>query len=98
MTPQQTTIPTALVPPVARILAFASILLAGLLGGLIGWALVNLQYQGDATYPEGLGALVGAVVCATGVAVVATLVMRAMNEWRTIQHGTNPRTGEALSR
>lgn len=89
-------VPSAVAPPIARVLAFVAILFAGLLGGMIGWALVNLQYTGDASYPEGLGALVGAVICATGVAVVVTLVMRAMNEWRTIQHGVNPRTGAAL--
>jgi hypothetical protein len=34
----------------------------------------------------GLAGLGGAVVGALGVAVVATLALRAMGEWRTIQH------------
>lgn len=89
---------SALPPQVARILAFASIVLSGVFGGMIGWAFVRLQVEGDPAVPQALGALFGAVLAAIGVAVVATLVMRAMNEWRTIQHGINPRTGERLRR
>ena len=71
--------------------------MSGLFGGMIGWSLARLQVSGDPTIPQALGALVGSVVAASGVAVVATLVMRAMNEWRTIQHGVNPRTGDRLT-
>ena len=35
---------------------------------------------------SGAAGLVGAVVGAGGVAVVAVLALRAMGEWRTIQH------------
>lgn len=89
---------SALPPRLARILAFASILVSGLFGGMIGWAFVRLQIDGDPSVPQAIGALVGSALGAIGVAVVATLVMRAMNEWRTIQHGINPRTGERLRR
>jgi hypothetical protein len=89
---------SALPPQAARILAFVSIVVSGSFGGMIGWAFVRLQVDGDPTVPQAIGALVGAVLAAFGVAVVATLVMRAMNEWRTIQHGINPRTGERLRR
>lgn len=89
---------SALPPRAARILAFASIVVSGLFGGMIGWAFVRLQVGGDPAVPQAVGALVGAVLAAFGVAVVATLVMRAMNEWRTIQHGVNPRTGKPLHR
>lgn len=89
---------TAVAPRRLRILAFVAICVAGLLGGSIGWAFVRLQVQGDPTVPQALGALVGAVGFALGVAVVATLVLRAVNEWRTIQNGINPRTGEMLNR
>jgi hypothetical protein len=70
----------------ARVLAFSAILLAGLCGGLIGYAVVDLQCEGDCTVAAGLGGLVGAVVFAAGVGVVAVLAMRAMGEWRVIQH------------
>jgi predicted lipid-binding transport protein (Tim44 family) len=70
----------------ARVLAFSSILVAGLCGGLIGDAIVDLQCTGDCGTARGLGALVGALLCAGGVAVVAILVLRAMTEWRSIEH------------
>lgn len=83
---------SAVAPPAARVAAFATILLGGLCGGLIGYALVDLQTTGNPTVALGLGVLIGAICCAGGVAVVAVLVLRAMNEWRTIQHqGPAPR-------
>jgi hypothetical protein len=87
---------TALPPRAARIAAFVAILVGGAFGGMIGWAFVRLQVSGDPSVPQALGALGGAILGALGVAVVATLVLRAMNEWRTIQHGVNPRTGASL--
>jgi hypothetical protein len=78
--------PTALPSTGARVLAFVSILLAGLCGGIIGFAFVDLQCDGDCTVQKGIGALVGALIGAVGVAVVATLALRAMGEWRVIQH------------
>ncbi len=87
---------TAVPPRNVRILSFAAICAGGMLGGLIGWAFVRLQVAGDPSIPQALGALGGAVAGALGIAIVATLVMRAMNEWRTIQRGVNPRTGATL--
>lgn len=74
--------PTALPSTAARVLAFASIILGGLAGALIGWALVDLQCDGDCTLLTGFAILGGALAGATGVAVVATLALRAMGEWR----------------
>ncbi|MGH9247521.1 MAG: hypothetical protein ACRD29_25050 [Acidimicrobiales bacterium] len=77
-------------PPVgARVLAFVSILIAGLAGGLIGYAITELQCTGDCEVAKGIGGLAGAVLAALGVAVVTVLVMRAMGEWRTIRHRQN---------
>jgi hypothetical protein len=78
--------PTALPSTGARVLAFVSILVGGLCGGLIGWSLADIQCSGDCGVKAGLAGLVGAVIGAVGVAVVATLALRAMGEWRTIQH------------
>lgn len=78
--------PTALPPTGARVLAFVSILVGGLCGGLIGWSLVDIQCDGDCGLEAGLAGLAGALIGAVGVAVVATLALRAMGEWRTIQH------------
>jgi hypothetical protein len=74
--------PTSLPPTGARVLAFLAILVAGVCGGLIGWAITDLQV--DSSAANGVGALVGAVIAAGGVAVIAVLVLRAMGEWRTV--------------
>jgi hypothetical protein len=65
----------------ARVLAFAAILVAGVCGGLIGYAFMDLQCSGDCSVQKGLGALVGSVGAAIGVAVIAVLTLRAMGEW-----------------
>jgi hypothetical protein len=77
--------PLSAIPPVAaRAIAFVVILLGGLAGALIGYALVDLQCDGDCTVAKGVGLLIGAVACAAGLAVVAVLALRAMGEWREI--------------
>lgn len=73
---------SALPSTAARLVAFASILLAGLAGGTIGFALVDVQCTGDCAMPTGLGMLVGSVSFAAGMSVVAVLGLRAMGEWR----------------
>ncbi len=73
---------TAQPPRGARWLAFAAILVGGLCGGLIGFAFIDLQCEGDCSLWTGLGALVGALAGAVGLAVVAVLTLRAMDEWR----------------
>jgi hypothetical protein len=65
----------------ARVLAFASIIVAGVCGGLIGYAFMDLQCTGDCSVQKGAGALFGAVGAAVGVAVIAVLMWRAMGEW-----------------
>ena len=75
---------SALPSPLARGVAFVAICLAGLAGGLIGSSLVELQCDGDCALPRGLGIFVGAVAAATGMAVVAVLVLRALGEWREV--------------
>jgi hypothetical protein len=77
--------PLSAIPPVtARAIAFVAILLGGLAGGFIGFALVDIQSDGDASFGKGLGLLVGAVVCAGGMAIVSVLALRAMGEWREV--------------
>lgn len=70
--------------PLARAVALGVILLAGLCGGLIGYAFVDLQCEGSCATPSGIGLLVGALIGAGGVAVLVVLALRAMAEW---QHG-----------
>lgn len=81
--------PAALPPVGARLVAFAAICVAGFCGGLIGYAVVDIQCTGDCSTPSAIGALIGAVLSAAGVAVVSVLALRAMSEWKSRQ--TDPR-------
>lgn len=81
--------PTALPSVGARALAFLSIVVGGVCGGLIAYAITELQCGPDEGAPDrgctliaGGAGLIGAIACALGVAVVAVLVLRAMAEWR----------------
>ena len=63
----------------ARFLAFAGIVVAGVCGALAGYAFGDLQ--GSSSVLSALWALAGGVGAAIGVAIVATLILRAMDEW-----------------
>ena len=76
---------SALPSPAARVAAFVSILIGGAAGGLIGYTLVRIQCDGDCALPLGIGALVGAIVAAGGMSVVAILVLRAIGEWHEVE-------------
>ena len=75
---------SALPSPVARALAFVSILLGGVAGALIGYALVDIQVESASDLALGLGLLAGAIITSGGTAIVAILVLRALGEWRSI--------------
>jgi hypothetical protein len=76
---------SALPSRLARTLGFVAILVAGGAGGLIGWALVDVQCSGACTTPTSIGGVTGALVAAGGTAVVVVLGLRAMGEWRELQ-------------
>lgn len=77
--------PVAAAPPAqARWLGFAAIVLGGVLGAMIGWGTGDVL--GGSTSWAAIGALLGAVFGAVGVGIVATLTLRAMNEWNAVQH------------
>jgi hypothetical protein len=75
---------SALPSPAARAAAFVAILLGGAAGGVIGYTLVRLQCDGDCALQRGLGAFFGSIVAASGMSVVAVLVLRAAGEWRQL--------------
>jgi hypothetical protein len=80
--------PTSLPPTGARVLAFLSILIGGLCGGLIAYGFTDVSCEGDCgTLAGGMGVL-GAVLGAVGVGVVAVLALRAMGEWSSGQKRT----------
>ena len=76
---------SALPSPAARVAAFVAILLGGVAGGVIGYTLVKLQCTGSCDTPKGLGLVIGAVIAAGGMSIVAVLVLRALGEWRQIE-------------
>ncbi len=74
--------PTSLPSLGARVLAFVAILLGGLCGGLIGYGFTDLQCTDSCTTLAGGAGVVGAILGAAGVGVVAVLALRAMGEWK----------------
>lgn len=71
-------------PTVARLLAFLSILIGGALGATVGYGIGDLM--GRTSTWAAFGALLGALTGAVGAGVVANLTLRAMNEWRAVEH------------
>jgi len=80
---QPTVVPSALPSGRARALAALAILIGGACGAMIGFSFAELQCTGDCTTWKGIGLLIGAVMASVGVAVVAVLTLRAMDEWQT---------------
>lgn len=76
---------SALPSPGARALAFLAILVGGAVGALIGYGFVDLQCEGDCATPNGIGAIVGGLFFASGVAIGAVVTLRAMGEWKRIR-------------
>ena len=69
----------------ARVLAFSAIVVAGVCGGLIGFAVMDLTCDDGCTTAAGLVGLGTAVGAAVGTGVVTVLTLRAAAEWRAQQ-------------
>ncbi|MEO2170807.1 MAG: hypothetical protein ABGY25_03780 [Acidimicrobiales bacterium] len=78
-------LPSAAPSMTARLLALLAILVAGTCGGLVGHAVTSLQCADGCTALAGSMGVLGAVLAAGGVGIVAVLSLRAMSEWRTGQ-------------
>ncbi|HVW34311.1 MAG TPA: hypothetical protein VHL53_17390 [Acidimicrobiia bacterium] len=63
--------------------AFVAVVVAGLSGAAIGYGLVGIGCHGDCGTVSGIGALIGGLLAAGGVAIVAVLLLRSMAEWRS---------------
>ncbi len=83
-------------PASARILAFGSVLLGGVLGGLVGYGVGDVMFRDDLW--AAVGALLGALTGAIGVGVVANLTLRAMNEWNAANHPEDERARDRRKR
>lgn len=59
-----------------------AVIISGVCGALIGTSFADIQCSGDCTTWRGIGLVVGALVASVGVAVVAVLTLRAMDEWQ----------------
>lgn len=79
-----TVVPSALPSGRARALAAVAVVISGICGALIGNSFVELQCSGDCTTWRGIGLVSGALIASVGVAIVAVLTLRAMDEWQTI--------------
>jgi hypothetical protein len=64
----------------AFLLAFSAVVVAGILGGIIGYGIADVESHSDAGRLA--GTFIGAVLAAAGVGIVTVLVLRAMAEWR----------------
>jgi hypothetical protein len=70
----------------AFLLAFISVVIAGVFGGIIGYGLVDVGCTGSCETPKLAATIGGAMVAAGGVGIVAVLVLRAMAEWKRPQN------------
>lgn len=79
----------------ARVLAFSAIIVAGVCGGLIGFAVMDLSCDDGCTTTAGLVGLGTAVGAAIGTGIVAVLTLRAAAEWRAQEPAVqaDPTTG-----
>jgi hypothetical protein len=78
--PTDESTPPMLPSRAAYLLAFGGVVLAGILGGIIGFGIADVSSPTDLSHV--VGAFIGAAVGAGGVGIVAVLVLRAMAEWR----------------
>jgi hypothetical protein len=76
---------------VAFFTAFASVVVAGIFGGVIGYGLVDIDCGRNCEGSKVLGVVFGALVGAIGVGIVAVLVLRAMSEWKRNPAPRGPR-------
>lgn len=79
------TAPTALPSVTARVLGFVAIIVSGAIGAFIGYGFTDLQNHSSSNTANAIGALIGGLIGAGGVAVVVVLALRAMGEWQSIQ-------------
>lgn len=74
----------------SRTLTFLAVVVAGACGGLIGWAVGDLQCEGSCTVQSGASGLVGALLAAGGTAVISVLAVHAMAEWQAQEGRRRP--------
>jgi hypothetical protein len=91
--PVDETTPPMLPSRWAYVLAFAGVVFAGILGAIIGFGIADVSSHSDIAHVVGM--VIGALIGAGGVGIVAVLVLRAMAEWR--RHGPPDRSNRRPS-
>ena len=81
----------------AFFLAFGSVVVAGIFGAVIGYGITDVECTRSCSGSRALGAIIGGVIAAGGVGIVAVLVLRAMGEWRRGKGGGPARQPKAPS-
>ena len=76
-------LPSAAPSSRARLVALLAIGFAGACGGVVGYAVTDLQCPGGCPTMAGVIGLGGAVIASVGVGIVTVLSLRAMAEWQT---------------
>ena len=83
---------TSSVPSVkSRIMAITAITISGLCGGLVGYAVTDLQCENGCETLSGSIGLGAALLAAGGVSVVSNLALKAMSEWKTTERQQSAR-------
>ena len=77
-------------PRWAFIAAFVGIVAGGLLGGVIGYGLVDVQCTGNCDTALSSAVIIGSLLGAAGLSVVSAIGLRAMGEWSTVQDRALP--------
>ena len=75
----------------ARIMAIVAITISGLCGGLVGYAVTDLQCENGCETLSGSIGLGAALLAAIGVSVVSNLALKAMSEWKTTERQQSAR-------
>jgi len=77
---------------VSLLLIRGSAALGAAIGGLLGWSVTAVGCRPDSCFVSAaIVALLSAAVCAAGVGLVMTLVVRSLDEWRAAeQAGLEP--------
>jgi len=66
-------------------MAIVAITISGLCGGLVGYAVTDLQCENGCETLSGSIGLGAALLAAIGVSVVSNLALKAMSEWKTTE-------------
>ena len=95
-TPSDSALPSAAPSARARLLALLAIGVGGMSGGIVGYAVTDLQCADGCSTTAALIGIASAVITATGISIVTVLALRAMSEWHSYQRQQSARERHQL--